>query len=188
MEKSTFACQRFSEKESRIYDNGVKDPQAFETVSRINSHRKSVRAKLNFLIKKLAERSENHDLSKLKEPEIGWLIEMDKEPRVTYGSPEYFEKMKRWEKFFKHHYANNRHHPDHFGDMGVSGMNLVDLAEYLCDIISYLEEMHASQAIKIIDEQGKRFGLEDQLSQILKNTLVEYFSWVGNFSPEFKNG
>ena len=56
---------------------------------------------------------------------------MDKEPKVEYGSPEYFEKMKRWDKFFKHHYKNNSHHPAHYNEQGIYGMTIVDLVEMI---------------------------------------------------------
>lgn len=169
-----------------IYDTGeIKDPSAFQTVQNINKHRKNVKDKIEFFIKKLQDRANNHDISKLKQPEIEWLIQMDKESSFPYGSPQYYEKMKKWEKFFEHHYKENRHHPNHFAD-GIQGFNIVDLVEFIADITSYLENMHPGDAIRIIDEQKERFGFDDQIAQILKNTLFEYFSWVGSYEPEFK--
>jgi hypothetical protein len=32
----------------------------------------------------------------------------------------------------KHHYENNRHHPEHFKN-NIDDMNLIDLIEMLCD-------------------------------------------------------
>lgn len=160
------------------------DKQAIKTIQDVNSHRLSVQRKIYFLISKLEERAFAHDLSKLQSPEISWLIEMDKEPRYKYGSDEYFEKMKRWQKFFDHHYKMNRHHPDHFWN-GVNGMSLVDLIEYLCDIISYFDELHVQEAIDTIDKQKDRFRLSEQLADVLKNTLLEYFTMLGSIKSPY---
>ena len=158
------------------------DYSAVKTISNILKHRHSVNSKLQYLSRTLKERGEKHDASKLEPPEIDWLIAMDKEPIYPYGSPEYFEKMRRWEKFFKHHYGNNRHHPSHF-EHGIEGMNLIDLCEYCCDIISYYDEMHPDQAFASLEAQRERFGMDEQLTCILKNTLLEYFTWFGDFKP-----
>lgn len=165
-----------------LEDKKVVDKQAFKTINNIIKHRKSVKAKLDFISEEIKKRGEDHDLSKLQQPELGWLIQMDKEPKYQYGTPEYFEKMKKWQKFFIHHYINNRHHPDHF-KFGICDMTLVDLCEYMADIISYYDEMHVGDALKTVEEQKERFGFDEQLSQILKNTLLEYFSWVGDYKP-----
>lgn len=166
--------------------NGVHvvDESALKTINGIQKHKDSVKSKVAYLSNKLKERAEKHDNSKLEHPEIDWLIAMDREPRYPYGSPEYFDKMKRWNKFFQHHYANNRHHPDHFPN-GVNDMNLVDLCEYCCDIISYYDEMHPKDAIKTIEAQKERFGFDPQLTDILKNTLLDYFTYLGSFEPKY---
>ena len=95
----------------------------------------------------------------------------------------YFNKMKRWQKFFDHHYDNNRHHPNHFRN-GILDMTLTDICEYLVDIISYYDEMHVHDAMDIIEKQQGRFRLDYQLSRILISTLIEYFSYIGDFKPE----
>ena len=163
-------------------DEIIKDPVAINTVKNILTHKENVKKRLLFLADELYKRAYHHDDSKLQIPEIMYLIEMDREPRYPYGSDEYFDKMKRWECFFKHHYENNRHHPDSFPD-GVEGMNLADLCEYVVDIISYFDELHVSGALDTINKQQERFGLDNQLTQILKNTLLEYFSWFADIKP-----
>lgn len=163
-------------------DSLVKDQKALDTLNSILKHRQTVRERLLFLADELYKRAYHHDDSKLQLPELSWLIEMDKEPRYEYGTPEYFDKMKRWDKFFNHHYENNRHHPDHFSN-GIEGMNLADLCEYIVDIISYYEELHVNNALDTVNKQKERFGLDEQLTQILKNTLIEYFSWFGGQKP-----
>lgn len=163
-------------------DSLIKDPKALETLNSILQHRETVKERLLFLADELYKRAYHHDDSKLQLPELQWLIDMDKEPRYAYGTPEYFDKMKRWDKFFKSHYRNNRHHPDHFPN-GVNDMNLADLCEYIVDIISYYKELHVNVALDTVNKQQQRFGFDEQLSQILKNTLIEYFSWFGSQKP-----
>ena len=168
------------------YDNDeniISDPSAAKTINNILDHKKKVKDRMLFLAKEIIKRAEEHDDSKLKPPEINWLIEMDKEPKVEYGTPEYFEKIKRWDKFFKHHYKNNSHHPAHYNEQGVYGMTIVDLVEMMCDVISYIKELHVYQASKIIKEQKERFDIDEGIAQILINTLNYYFTWVGDFKP-----
>lgn len=162
----------------------VVDESALNTINSIQKHKDSVKEKVAYLSNKLKERADKHDDSKLETPELNWLIDMDREPRYTYGTPEYFEKMKRWKKFFEHHYKHNRHHPDHFMN-GIHDMNLVDLCEYCCDIISYYDEMHPEDAIKTIQAQKERFGFDNQLTDVLKNTLLDYFTYLGSFEPKY---
>ena len=166
-----------------LEDDIVSDPQALKTITNILNHKQNVKEKMLFLANEIIKRAETHDDSKLKEPELSWLIEMDKEPEVEYGSPEYFEKQKRWIKFFEHHYANNSHHPKYYKDIGVYGMTIVDLAEMMCDIVSYCKELHVFKADEIVEEQKKRFDIDDNIAQILINTLNYYYAWVGDYKP-----
>ena len=62
-------------------------------------------------------------------------------------------------------------------------MTLTDICEYLVDIISYYDEMHVNDAIDTVKKQQGRFGLDSQLAQILTNTLIEYFSYIGDKKP-----
>lgn len=186
-DKVDFYTKSNSFVESKVvdgYDTGdvVKDKQALDTVCYITKHKETVAKRLRFLAEQLLERAEHHDDSKLKPPELDWLIEMDKEPRYAYGSKEYLDKKARWQKFFDHHYKYNRHHPEHFVT-GVEGMNLTDICEYLIDISSYYAEMHPEEVFKLINDQMDRFGLDEQLTQILKNTLLEYFAYFGGMKP-----
>jgi len=165
-------------------ENLVKDPQGLATIESILSHKKSVREKLLFLAKELEKRAINHDNSKLQQPELGWLIQMDKEGRKKYGSKEYFDKMNKWKIFFDHHYENNRHHPEHYKN-NIDDMNLVDLIELFCDIQSYVNEPHVDKALDIFNNYAKRFHIDEQLLQILKNTMLEYFTMFGDENSDF---
>ena len=50
----------------------------------------------------------------------------------TYGTDEYKGFLAGMGAGLEHHYAHNRHHPEHHAG-GVHGMNLVDLIEMLAD-------------------------------------------------------
>lgn len=92
-----------------------------------------VRNLLNFAAMELLRRGEVHDQSKLVEPELSTFIEYT--PRLkgmTYQSAEYQQCLAEMTPALEHHYANNRHHPQHFED-GVDGMNVLDLLEMFLD-------------------------------------------------------
>lgn len=163
-------------------EEAAKDPSAKQTISDIVNHKNKVNKRLTFLADQLLGRAKKHDNSKLEKPELGWLVAMDKEPKYPYGSDEYFEKMKRWRQFFDHHYQVNSHHPNHFVN-GVAGMTLTDLCEYLVDIIAYEDNLSVDEALAVIEDQKQRFGLDEQLTQILKNTLLAYFTWLDGQKP-----
>lgn len=106
---------------------------------------------------------------------------MDEEPRYPYGSAEYIDKIRRWKKVFDHHYKCNRHHPEHFLN-GINDMNLVDMIEMLCDWVGYKNIMSIREAIKVVDTQMDRYGFSNDLRDIMKNTLIDYFSVLGGFN------
>ena len=139
---------------------------------------------MNTFVQLLLKRAINHDKSKLEEPELSWWKEMDKEPRYPYGSEEYKQKIKRWDKVFKHHYKYNRHHPEHY-DYGVSEMTLVDIVEMMCDWLGYKDTIAISEALKVCDEQMKRYDIPDDVRQIIFNTLLRYYSLMGGFNPNY---
>ena len=149
-----------------------------KTEKDIKSHIREVSRKINILVKLLKERALKHDKSKLQYPELQGFIRMDQEPRYEYGTPAYFDKMKRYEYVFKHHYENNPHHPEHY-DGWICEMDLLDIMEMLCDWTSYREGLTAEEAIATVEQQAKRFHLSDELSSIMLNTLKRY---LVNFS------
>lgn len=155
-----------------------------ETEEYIKGHISRVRRHINTFIQLLIKRAENHDKSKLEEPELSWWKEMDKEPRYPYGSEEYKQKIKRWNKVFKHHYQYNRHHPEHY-EYGVSEMTLIDIVEMMCDWLGYKDTTTITEALKVCDEQMARYDISEELRQIIFNTLLRYYSLMGGKNPNF---
>lgn len=158
--------------------------EQIDTEEYIKGHISRVRKHMNTFVQLLLKRAINHDKSKLEEPELSWWKEMDKEPRYPYGSEEYKQKIKRWDKVFKHHYKYNRHHPEHY-DYGVSEMTLVDIVEMMCDWLGYKDTITISEALKVCDEQMKRYDIPDDIRQIIFNTLLRYYSLMGGFNPNY---
>ena len=158
--------------------------EQIDTEEYIKGHISRVRKHINTFVQLLLKRAINHDRSKLEEPELSWWKEMDKEPRYPYCSEEYKQKIKRWDKVFKHHYKYNIHHPEHY-DYGVSEMTLVDIVEMMCDWLGYKDTITISEALKVCDEQMKRYNISDDVRQIIFNTLLRYYSLMGGFNPNY---
>lgn len=160
--------------------------EQIETEEYIKGHISRVRMHINTFIQLLIRRAENHDKSKLEEPELSWWKEMDKEPRYPYGSEEYKQKIKRWNKVFKHHYQYNRHHPEYY-EYGVSEMTLIDIVEMMCDWLGYKDTTTITEALKVCDEQMARYDISEELRQIIFNTLLRYYSLMGGKNPNYDN-
>lgn len=138
-------------------------------------HIERVRNLLNACVRELLDRGERHDQSKLEEPEVAAFTEFTpKLAASTYGSPEYHEFRAAMKPALDHHYANNRHHPEHFKD-GVDDMNLLDVLEMLCDWKAASERHNDGNIRRSIEVNADRFSLSPQLVRILENTAEFLF-------------
>lgn len=136
-------------------------------------HSRRVDELLLQMIGAIQGRVTKHDASKLEDPEKAIFDEYSpKLKNSTYGSESYFEFLREMQVALTHHYANNRHHPEHF-ENGVDGMTLVDLVEMLSDWKAATERHADGDLAKSLEIQRERFGLSDQLVSILRNTAVE---------------
>jgi len=133
-------------------------------------HIHRVRTLLDFCIAKLLDRGKNHDQSKLESPEVEMFTEYTPQlAQTTFGSTEYNELKKKLKPALDHHYANNRHHPEHFKN-GIEDMNLVDLIEMICDWKASSERHNDGNIRKSIELNCGRFEITPQLMKILENT------------------
>lgn len=133
-------------------------------------HIERVRSLLNKIVVELLDRGEAHDQSKLESPEVEAFTEFT--PKLagsTYGSPEYDAFRKALGPALDHHYAKNRHHPEHFKS-GIDDMNLVDLIEMFCDWKAAGERHNNGNIRKSIEVNAKRFEMSQQLVKIFENT------------------
>lgn len=120
----------------------------------------------------------DHDHTKLQPFERQWLDKMTPRLRATsYGSDEYRAMLAEMKPMLEHHYAHNRHHPEHFKG-GVNDMTLVDLVEMLCDWMAATLRHADGDIAKSFSINAQRFGIDAQLIGIFKNT-IEAFGWDG---------
>lgn len=139
-------------------------------------HIGEVAANLSLIIILLQNRSDTHDASKLKEPEASVFEAVTHKLKgLTYGSEEYFEQLKEMKSALDHHYANNRHHPEHF-ENGIRGMNIIDLVEMFCDWVAATKRHVDGDIGRSIEINKKRFGYSDDIAAILHNTADIFFS------------
>lgn len=121
----------------------------------------------------LSVRSENHDRSKLEDPEkAGWDEATPKLANLTYGTEEYRANLREIRPIIEHHYAHNSHHPEYY-ENGVDGMSLLDVMEMLCDWKAASERGKGNDFMVGMIHNKERFNLSDQLYNILINTAKE---------------
>lgn len=136
----------------------------------LQKHRQIVRFAIFNLIEELKERAEHHDDSKFEEPESSAFVTITPKLKTsTYGSEEYKTTLKEIQPAIDHHYANNRHHPEHFAD-GVLGMDIVDLIEMICDWYAAGHRHENPDFERSVLLNAERFNLDPQLKQIILNS------------------
>ena len=141
------------------------------------AHSQRVGELIGAIVKELVDRSSCHDRSKTLPPEVTVFDEFTpKLKHLTYGSQEYKDALTGMGDGLAHHYAANRHHPEHFAD-GVAGMTLVDVAEMLADWKAATERMADGDLAASLEIQQERFGMPAQLTAILRNTAEQY-GWL----------
>lgn len=151
---------------------------AYDSTADTLKHSLRVGALMGQAVNELVTRSTEHDLSKTQPPELEIFNEFTpKLKTATYGSEEYKGFLAAMGEALRHHYANNRHHPEHFGARGIEGMTLVDLIEMLADWKAATERHDDGDLAKSLEIQKERFGISAQLAEILRNT-AEHFRWV----------
>lgn len=134
-------------------------------------HIERVRNLLNGMVKELLRRGELHDQTKLERPEVEAFTAKTKElSGMTYGSKAYDASKAEIAGALAHHYAHNRHHPEHFRN-GIRDMNLVDLLEMFCDWKAASERHNDGNLRKSIELNAPRFQMSSDLVQIFENTM-----------------
>lgn len=140
-------------------------------------HKQRVAYYLGIIIKELTNRANDHDNTKLNSPEVELFDEFTpKLKQATYDSPEYRQFLKELQPALDHHYAKNRHHPEHFPN-GIKDMNLIDIIELFCDWKAASERQLNGNILKSIEVNQDRFGYSRDLGNIMANT-AEWFDDV----------
>ncbi len=135
-------------------------------------HIKRVAHYLHLCKKEIVKKSKQHDCDKLHNKIEKKLFDeyTPKLKNCTYGSDEYKTFLEVLKEGLNIHYANNRHHPEHF-ENGIQGMNLLDLLEMICDWKAASERHNDGDIYKSIEINQERFGYSDELKSILRNTV-----------------
>lgn len=134
-------------------------------------HMGRVRDLLNIVIIDLLKRGSLHDQSKLESPEVeAFTAKTAALASTTYDSPEYKQHKLDIAVALNHHYANNRHHPEHW-KRGIRDMNLLDLIEMFCDWKAASERHNDGNLRKSIEINGARFAFPSELIEIFENTV-----------------
>lgn len=153
----------------------------------IFKHKTTIIKWMEIIINELKRRAIAHDNSKLKEPEISGWRKMDKESRHPYGSKEYFEKLKKYKNLLMEHWRKNRHHPEYWKINSLENdRDLLDVIEMLIDWLSYKNDLLSlKDSLDIVSKQTKRYHFSEELTELIKNTVINYFSFPGGI--EVKN-
>lgn len=125
---------------------------------------------------KFLERLTHHDASKLEEPERKYFDKGTPQLKnSTYGDKSYDDAKARIKPGLEHHYAENDHHPEHFGKQGISGINLYQLLEMWIDWTAAVKRHADGNIFNSLMYNRDRFHIDDQLFSILLNTATEDF-------------
>lgn len=150
-------------------------------------HILTLRALLMQCLQELIKRANEHDISKLSGTELElFTIYTPKLKDVEYGSEEYKQFLQELKPALSNHYTKNSHHPEHH-ENGIKGMNLFDLIEMMCDWKASSLRGKNGDLTKSLEIQKSRFNIDDQLYQILLNTIptIELFSRESNIQISY---
>lgn len=124
--------------------------------------------------KELLNRAMKHDTTKLESPEVEYFDQYTEQlSSLTYDSPEYKENLAKLKPALDHHYAHNSHHPQHYA-RGINDMDIYDLIEMLNDWKASGERQLNGNILISLEKNKQRYGIDEQLYQILKNTVDRY--------------
>jgi hypothetical protein len=140
-------------------------------------HVEKVQERMYEFVDALRYRARIHDESKFYSPEKEVFDRVTPRLRtLTYGSDEYKAQLAEMGEALKHHYAANSHHPEHY-ENGIDGMTLIDVLEMLCDWKAATERHADGDIMRSLEVNRERFGISDQLANILANTVREW-GWL----------
>lgn len=137
------------------------------TNAETSKHIRLVGKVLHLMVKHLLDRVDEHDLSKLDRPEVELFTKYTPMlAGLTYGSKEFNECKAGMGPALDHHYAKNRHHPEHFKEGKPDHQMAVD--------ISALEAcQHLPEAVRQRLVARLKRDLGDDTSPINGMTLVD---------------
>lgn len=147
---------------------------SYDSTEDTKEHIRNVRDLMNDIIINLGIRYDQHDSSKLEEPEKSMYDEYkpkirEVEKEFGYGSPEYEDIVGKMGTALRHHFDLNRHHPEHYLN-GINGMSLLDLIEALADWKA--ASVQYGTGLNLTANRA-RFEISEQLFHVIENTVKE---------------
>jgi hypothetical protein len=137
------------------------------------AHIHHVRDNIGVFVAEMLRRGRDHDASKFSDTEKPVLDEvLPLLEGVAYGSPAWEEVVNRAGEALAHHYRHNSHHPEHYGNQGVAGMDLFDVVEMVCDWMAAARR-NPADGVKV-GYNVRKFDIEPQLASIIENTLARW--------------
>jgi hypothetical protein len=138
-------------------------------------HKQDVCKYISIIVKLLLDRSVEHDNSKLEDPEKSILDKVvPLLESLKFGSPEYIKTIEPLKEMSQHHYANNKHHIQHW-ENGIKDMDLVDICEMICDWKAATKRGKDGNIKDSLEIARERYNLPEELICILRNTVERYF-------------
>lgn len=155
------------------------------TLKYIYEHKAKVQKWLFLFSSELYKRALEHDNSKLEEPELSGWIAMDQEPRYKYGTKEYKNKVDRYQWLMREHWSKNRHHPEYWDiHKDEKDKDLIDIIEMMVDWLSYRDHISYVEASELVKKQTERYNFSEELSDLILNTLTNYYVDFGYMTKE----
>jgi len=169
----------------------------YDSTKDTKDHKEKVRKYTKLCARNLLYRGIVHDDSKLETPEKEIFDEYTPKLKdCTYGSLAYATFLKEMNVALEHHYKVNDHHPEFFAMHyksrdgkgtptyeGLSGMNLIQLTEMLCDWYAASQRHNDGDIYKSIEQNQKRFGYSDEIKSVFYRTI----EWIQEMENTQKN-
>ena len=137
---------------------------------RLNDHIEGVKNYLKVISILLDSRGLMHDSTKKSDEEYNYYKMANSVNRNDFKTyEEYLDYVKpTLNKGLKHHYENNRHHPEYHKN-GVDDMNLIDILEMVADWKISIEQ-NGKNVEEEIQYNFKKYNISEQLQKIILNT------------------
>lgn len=136
-------------------------------------HKRRVAGYMQAVANELFRRAAVHDNSKFDPEEFeAYERAFPELQKYAYGSEEFKAALQTIEPAIQHHYSVNDHHPEYF-ENGISDMDLIQVVEMVCDWLAASERSKTDFA-RGLEINKSRFGISDQLFEIIKNTVRQY--------------
>lgn len=86
----------------------------------IEQHREKIASAIHQFTRLLTHRANLHDQSKLEEPQLSAFAALPRSDEIEYGTDRYLNRLEKLGAALEHHYATERHHPEHWNSPAFS--------------------------------------------------------------------